>query len=85
MDFLFVYTYIYIYLHMSTYLYIHMYISIYLFVFSRGITMSVQVILNAFSIGCHTLHTRPAHGLLFVMLAMSFHQSKKFNEFENFR
>lgn len=31
--------------------------------------MSVQVVLNAFSIGCHTLHTRPFHGLLFVMLS----------------
>ena len=35
-----------------------MYISIYLFVFSSVFTMSVQVILNAFSIGCHTLHDR---------------------------
>jgi len=57
---------------MSTYYHIYMYISIYLFVFSSLFTMSVQVILNAFSIGCHTLHTRPAHGLLFVMFGMHF-------------
>lgn len=46
-----------------------MYISIYLFVFSSVFTMSVQVIFNAFSIGCHTLHARQFHGLLFVMLS----------------
>ena len=66
MDFLFVYTYIFIYVHLF---FIYMYLSIYLFVFSRGNTMSVQVVLNAFSIGCHTLHTRPFHRLLFVMLS----------------
>lgn len=65
MDFLFVYTYIY--LHMSTY-YIYMYQYIYLF-FHRYLLLTAQVVLNAFSIGCHTLHTRPFHGLHFVMLS----------------
>nr|DAU72548.1 MAG TPA: hypothetical protein [Caudoviricetes sp.] len=54
---------------MSTIFIIHMYISIYLFVFSRGIIMTTQVVLNAFSIGCHTLHHTTSDVLHFVMLS----------------
>lgn len=65
MDFLFVYTYIFTYVHL---LYICIYQYIYLF-FHVVLLLTVQVILNAFSIGCHTLHTRPFHELLFVMVS----------------
>lgn len=62
----FICIYIYIYICPPIFIFICIYQYIYLF-FSHDITMSAQVILNAFSIGCHTLHTRPFHGLLFVM------------------
>lgn len=74
MDFLFVYTYIFIYVHLF---FIYMYLSIYLFVFSRGNTMSVQVVLNRLPHAAHT--TIP--WITFCNMFMRFTQSKKFNVF----
>nr|DAE97653.1 MAG TPA: hypothetical protein [Caudoviricetes sp.] len=83
MDFLFVYTYIY--LHMSIYfLFICIYQYIYLF-FHMITPLTAKVILNAFSINRQTLHDRTSGALHFVMFAMCFNQSNKFNQFENFR
>lgn len=66
-DFLFVYTYIFTYVHPFLYVYTYVYYSIYIFVFHMILWLTAQVVLNAFSIGCHTLHTRPSYGLHFVM------------------
>lgn len=66
MDFLFVYTYIFTYVHLIVYICIYQYIFLF---FHRYLLLTAQVILNAFSIDCHTLHTRQFHGLLFVMLS----------------
>ena len=62
----FICIYIYIYICSPICIYICIYQYIYLF-FHMITLLTAQVILNAFSIGCHTLHTRPFHGLLFVI------------------
>ena len=59
--------YIYIYICPPIFI-IHIYINIPIF-FHMILLLTAQVVLNAFSIGCHTLHTRQFHGLLFVMLS----------------
>nr|DAF02902.1 MAG TPA: hypothetical protein [Caudoviricetes sp.] len=79
--------YIYIYI-CPPFLYVYMCIYIfdlYILFFHIILLLTAQVVLNAFSIGCHTLHIRPFHELHFVMLTMRFNQSNKFNQFENFR
>lgn len=65
MDFLFVYTYVFTYVHLFVYTYV--YINISICFFHMILWLTAQVVLNAFSIDCLTLHTRPAHGLLFVI------------------
>jgi len=65
--FICIYIYIFTYVH-HFYMYIHIYIFRYIYLFFYIILLlTAQVVLNAFSIGCHTLHTRPFHGLLFVI------------------
>lgn len=78
--FFFICIYIYIYICPPIF-YLYVSFSIYLFVFSHDITMSVQVILNAFSIGCHTLHHTTSWMITFCNVFMRFNQSKKFNIF----
>ena len=81
MDFLFVYTYIFTYVHLL----IHMYISIYLFVFSSVFTVDrpshSQCVLNQLP---HAA-SHDQRCITFCNTIMRFNQSKKFNQFEDFR
>jgi hypothetical protein len=68
MDFIFVYTYIFTYVHHFLYVYMCIYIFRYIYLFFHMILLlTIQVVLNEFSVSCQTLHDRPSGVLHFVM------------------